>query len=368
MLFFLSMIPRIWSIVKFGMMVTMCPKESCTELCRIGSFGTMAWPEMLPASSPGIKRNLNGDVMSVHGVFNYQKPTIERTLVRNGKLYTNRDLRGSDDKIHGAQWSNEEVMVRNARLEEPFQLDLQGFELHKFPTSMSYTDFFQEENILQRYHAEIVELLKKATGAKYVIPFDHNIRSATGKSSEKEIKGGAKVQSPGGLVHNDYTITGGPLRYEQLSQPPKVNDSIKKEGMKPTIPPEVYEVGTKGRWAIINAWRNIRDKPVEVYPFALMDARTASEKDLCVFEIHYADRIGENYFAASSPAHRWYYYPQITKEEVIVLKQWDSDGWLHGGSRANFTLHSAFKDPSSPQDGEDRVSCEVRCICVWEEK
>lgn len=26
------------------------------------------------------------------------------------------------------------------------------------------------------------------------------------------------------------------MRYEQLSQPPKVNDSIKKEGMKPTIP------------------------------------------------------------------------------------------------------------------------------------
>lgn len=73
--------------------------------------------------------------------------------------------------------------------------------------------------------------------------------------------------SVAGLVHNDYTITGGlfkkkgclsisfrwsndrflwqpncentsggPMRYEQLSQPPKVNDSIKKEGMKPTIP------------------------------------------------------------------------------------------------------------------------------------
>eukprot|EP00913_Durusdinium_trenchii_P030231 g28322.t1 len=68
--------------------------------------------------SRGAWRNLNGDVMSVHGVFNYQKPAVERTLVRNGKLYTHRDLRGSDDKIYGAQWSNEEVVVRNARLEE----------------------------------------------------------------------------------------------------------------------------------------------------------------------------------------------------------------------------------------------------------
>ena len=68
-----------------------------------------------------------------------------------------------------------------------------------------------QENILQRYHAEIVDLIKKSTGetehrnsvfclpsfcvakrgvagANHVIPFDHNIRSATGKSSEKEIK------------------------------------------------------------------------------------------------------------------------------------------------------------------------------------
>ena len=54
--------------------------------------------------------------------------------------------------------------------------------------------------------------------------------------------------------------------------------------------------------------------------------------------------------------------------QVILLKQWDSDGWLHGGSRANFTLHSAFKDPSSPEDGEDRVSCEAAgrfCMGRW---
>ena len=40
--------------------------------------------------------------------------------------------------------------------------------------------------------------------------------------------------------NNCENTSGGPMRYEQLSQPPKVNDSIKKEGMKPTIP----EVGS----------------------------------------------------------------------------------------------------------------------------
>ncbi|CAK9034425.1 unnamed protein product [Durusdinium trenchii] len=237
----------------------------------------MAWPEMISPGQPGIKRNLNGDVMSVHGVFNYQKPAVERTLVRNGKLYTHRDLRGSDDKIYGAQWSNEEVVVRNARLEEPFQLDVQGFELHKFPTNMAYSEFFLEDNILNRYHAEIIELVKKATGAKYVIPFDHNIRSATGKASEKEIQGGAKVQSPGGLVHNDYTLTGGPLRFEQLAQPPKVNDSIQKEGMKPAIP----EAGHPGCSAVL----------LDIPPFG--EHRRKSTRPGCKAQVGPSSMLGE---------------------------------------------------------------------------
>lgn len=56
----------------------------------------------------------------------------------------------------------------------------------------------------------------------------------------------------------------------------------------------------------------------------------------------------------------------LSLAQVILLKQWDSEGWLHGGQKSNFTLHSAFKDPTSPEEGEDRVSCEVRCVCVWE--
>lgn len=104
----------------------------------------MAWPEMLAAQVPGIKRNLNGELISVHGVFNYQHQAVERSLVRNGRLWTRRDLRGSDDAIHGARWSSEELVVRNARLEEPFELDTQGFELHRWPTEMSYEDFFRE--------------------------------------------------------------------------------------------------------------------------------------------------------------------------------------------------------------------------------
>ena len=46
--------------------------------------------------------------------------------------------------------------------------------------------------------------------------------------------------------------------------------------------------------------------------------------DLVVFEIHYADRIGENYFAKHADAHRWYFYPALTRDEALLIKQWDS--------------------------------------------
>ena len=44
-----------------------------------------------------------------------------------------------------------------------------------------------------------------------------------------------------------------------------------------------------GRWVHDRGWIGSTSaaaaRHVEVYPFALMDARTASEKDLCVFEM-----------------------------------------------------------------------------------
>ena len=51
---------------------------------------------------------------------------------------------------------------------------------------------FAEENHRQLEHLHLFSpsfwLQNEWAGAKHVTPFDHNIRSATGKSSEKEIK------------------------------------------------------------------------------------------------------------------------------------------------------------------------------------
>jgi hypothetical protein len=139
----------------------------------------------------------------------------------------------------------------------------------------------------------------------------------------------------------------------------------------------------KRRFAFVNVWRNIDpENPVKDCPLACVDASTSAIRDLRVFKIHYVDRVGENYFVCPSPSnseqnkqHAWYYYPEMTIGEALLLKQWDSRGGIANGSEADdelgsrpstFTIHSAFIDPSCSQNAPPRVSIEVRCVVLWE--
>jgi len=318
-----------------------------------------------------VNRGKDDELLSVAGIFNYQAATIKRSLVANGQIVTKRDGSGSDGTLRGAVWAPTEVRVHNGRLDagggKP-QLDKHGFELRSSPTCLPYGDFYDNELVLHRYYPECAELVKAATGADIVVAFDHNLRSAGGKQAGAQLKGGSAVQAPASIVHGDYTLTSGPRRLEQLAQPPKANDTLGKllSGV-PVVSAEALEMAQRGRFAIVNVWRNVREEPVEVLPLACCDAESTAPEDLCVFEIHYADRVGENYFAAHAERHRWYYFPRMERDEAMLIKQWDSCGTLTGGQRAPFALHSAFADPTTPESASDRESIEVRCLCIFED-
>ena len=188
------------------------------------------------------------------------------------------------------------------------------------------------------------------------------------------------MQAPAHMVHGDYTLDSAPQRLRDLGRPPTGNDTLRPflaEGTS-LIPSETVDASLRdaGRFAIINVWRNIADRPVATHPVALCDAQTVAPEDLVVFEIHYEDRVGENYFAKHAPRHGWYTYPGITREEALLIKQWDSAGTLarssgtegdagSGDPRCTFSFHSAFQDPRTPPDAPDRWSIEVRCAVLY---
>ena len=55
-------------------------------------------------------------------------------------------------------------------------LDREGFEHRVHRTS--FRDFYDDEAVRARYYPETAALLRAATGAEAVLPFDHNVRSA----------------------------------------------------------------------------------------------------------------------------------------------------------------------------------------------
>ena len=110
-------------------------------------------------------------------------------------------------------------------------------------------------------------------------------------------------------------------------------------------------------------------------PLAMCDSQSVEIEDLVTFEIHYHDRIGENYFSRPRPRHSFCFFPEMTRNEALILKQWDSCGVLarSNGERADkagqgpctFSFHTAFDPVDQPKNVPDRLSIEVRCAVIY---
>lgn len=324
-----------------------------------------------------------GDEAVRAGTFKYMAASAQHSLYRNGKVLTRRDRDGSDAAWEGVDLEERPMPVHDARrmaaAAQP-TLARNGFEMLARPVSEPELDFFDHGQVVRTYYPQCAEIVREASGARFVAAFDHNMRSAAGKQSQRRIEGGQQVQGPAHVVHGDYTLTSAPQRLRDLTKPPGTNDTLRdllQAGEALLDPTEVERVLAGGRFAIINLWRNIAQEPVATHPLALCDAASVQPEHLVVFEIHYHDRVGENYFAKHADSHQWYFYPGLTRDEALLIKQWDSSGALARSDGADadaadpdapctFSFHSAFEDPTAPADAPERWSIEVRCVALYD--
>jgi hypothetical protein len=215
-----------------------------------------------------------------------------------------------------------------------FSLEESGFALVEHPTAVR--DFFDPGELKRVYYPEIESLIGKVSGARRVVVFDHTLRS--GDEAEREAR---LIREPVLSAHNDYTEWSGPQR---------VRDVMGAEAEKLLA----------GRFAIIQVWRAIAS-PIVSNPLALADARSVAPEDLLIAERRYPNRVGQTYRLKYSPGHRWYYFPQLRREEAIVFKVYDS---LKDG-RARFTPHTSFVDPGTPAGAPPRQSIEARTLAFF---
>jgi hypothetical protein len=232
-----------------------------------------------------------------------------------------------------------EVEVRDARpLAGELALERSGFELVEHRTAVS--DFFDPEELKNVYYGEVERLIQARSGASRVVVFDHTLRS--GSEQEREAR---LLREPVLSAHNDYTEWSGPQRVREI------------------MGGEADALLAR-RFAIVQVWRpayHDAAAPVRANPLALADARSVAAEDLLVAERRYPHRVGQTYRLKYSPRHRWFYFPQMRRDEAIVFKVYDSqkDG------RARFTPHTSFDDPATPPDAPPRQSIEARALAFF---
>ena len=225
------------------------------------------------------------------------------------------------------------VTILNAWRGAPLTLDRDGFMAVRSPSAIE--NFYDENEVRDRFYPELERLLKAAVGASSVRIFAHDVRCSDGK--RRELTG---VREPVLHVHNDYT---------PVSAPQMVRDVL--------APAEAQRRLTR-RFVEINVWRPIKG-PVLDHPLAVCDAESIAAKDL----VAVSDGLRHEVFMLRyNPVHRWHYFPRLQTDEVILIKGFDSA--LDG--RARFTAHAAFADPSTPPDAPPRESIEARALLFFD--
>ena len=234
--------------------------------------------------------------------------------------------------------------VSNARDIAP-TLKTHGFECRKWPTSVDFDKVEVDEEHAKIYLDETRQLVEAATGASFAIPF-HHVQIDTQRDNFGK-RGGAVER-----VHGDYTHQSGPRMLSELAD-------------RGVIPEKTRSL----RGAILNVWRPVLTTPVQDKPLALCDINTVELKDLGIYYLVEGGegleqrRMGQNLALHYDPRHRWYYYPEMVRDEALVFYTYDG----RVPDTPKFTFHCAFDAHDAREDAPARRAMIVRVAAFFED-
>jgi hypothetical protein len=221
------------------------------------------------------------------------------------------------------------------------QLGLDGAGFTLADQASAVHDWADEAEVRATAYAEAEDLLCALTGARQARVFDHTLRRRQPHKPPLDGAGGsfAAVREPVGRVHADYTPWSAPARLQAV-----LGDAA--------------AACLARRYAIVGLWRPLNDEPLRDAPLAMADARSVSPGDMVTNELVYPDRRGETYIGRHNAAQRWFWFPEQTRDEVIVFKNFDS-------GTGQVVPHTAFDDPGAPIDAPPRRSIELRAFVFY---
>jgi hypothetical protein len=296
-----------------------------------------------------LEADIEEGVRSVEAEINYllPGPDINRRFVAAGV------------EVNTGSYGPFKVKVRDGRaIRRHFTLDTHGFVLADHRSAVK--DFFDKEEVDRLYTDEVAETVKALTGATFVAPGGWMIRNSGDMSKFKRAEGPythqGGVQPPAGEAHIDTE----PSRADRQAQ--AIYQRVRPNGP-----------GFK-RFIYSSFWRTFSEPPQDC-PLAVCDHRSVRDDEGVPNVLYIVDKIpeGDAMFAPMpdadqpaaaifrySPAHRWWYFSKMNRDEIILLKFHDSDR-----SVAWRTPHTAFWDASFP-DRKTRSSIECRSVAFFE--
>ena len=268
---------------------------------------------------------------TVKGLLQFTIPTGETPVT------TVSDTGGGRTDPKTGQYEMKEIVIHDGRpIAGDLDMDVQGFEFLASDTAV--TDFTDEAQVRDIYYPELEKLLLERTGASKVVIFDHTIRIG---DPEKRAKLG--VRDPVRSAHNDFTERSAPQRVRDL------------------LPADEAEARLKKRFTSVNVWRPLTG-PVKTDPIAICPWDSIGPDDMIPAERVYNNRVGGILNLAYNANQRWTYFPDMEREEIILLKCFDSET----DGRARWTAHAAFEDPNGPDPSlPARESIEVRTLIFY---
>lgn len=237
------------------------------------------------------------------------------------------------------------VRISNARTLEP-DLDREGFALVPHTSSIVDFDLIQDDaEVDQRYIDEMADLLAQVTAATQTFML--------GRGKRRYGEGAKDKLAP--------LSNAKPARYPHAD-----NTDASATGLVEMVGAFVdgIDLTAYSRYALYNMWRAVSEPPQD-FPLAVCDARTVTPQDeVTVTAITVEKDTGEITHDTTgylyNPAHRWYYYRDMTPEEVLVFKAHDTDR-----RRSIRVPHSAFTDPTCPAGVPTRASVEMRGLALF---
>jgi hypothetical protein len=248
--------------------------------------------------------------------------------------------------INTGSYESHTVPIRNGRsVQDTFRTDIQGFEILRHSSTVA--DFTDKAEVDAVYLPEVIAFIKERTGADEVVT-----RGAVLRRSAAPAEHASHPQAA--LVHIDYGPEGADMTAARVYA-------------------EQFPDGPGYSRALATSFWRVFSPPPQDWPLALCDFRSLRDHEGLPNQLYFVDRIPDDPLAevdeskmitsgsefVYSPDHVWWYFPDMTRDEILFFVFHDSDH-----RRAWRVLHSAFRD-STVEDAVLRHSIEVRSLAFF---